>query len=226
MSLDSRIGKSRLAQEVLNLLDELSGCLQFILAPNEGPVVDEVEDMDDVMSDILDTMSMTIRNLLKLSPMIRRNPNRDPWKRILALPPWDPEPMIDNVVQKWPKLRSSELARCLGLANARRRQFFQYRQSHVEKLARPIHKDANTVAESEGTVPTTFFGDDASVPIIGTRSVSGDNASDTTFATAFGQGVDSTMNIPPPPAGYEKQSVQWFYIRYFYFKQPIELLAN
>ena len=31
-----------------------------------------------------------------------------------------------------------------------------------------------------------------------------DNASETTFATTFGQDIESEMTIPPPPPGYDK----------------------
>ena len=62
--------------------------------------------------------------------------------------------MMDNARQKWPKLNSNEdLTHRLGSANSRRRQFFRYREEHVQKQSKPLRDDDKTLPE---TMPTTF----------------------------------------------------------------------
>ena len=192
----------------MNLLAELLESLEYLQNPEEASQEDGTPPLDptelkEIQDDLIETVDGTITNLLKLSPLVRHNPGRDPWKRIFALPPWDPGPMIDNVHQKWPKLRTNaSFSQRLGVANSRRRQFFRYREEHVAKLALPLD-DNGTVTE---TTPTTFLDVDgvAKVPP-STADANDDVMSDTTFATTFGQDADTFMTIPEPPQGYDKR---------------------
>lgn len=128
---------------------------------------------------------------------------------IMALPEWDARPMVDNIVQKWPKLKSNDhLAQRLGRANARRLQFFRYREKHAEKLSRPLRDDAKTLADTESTRPTTYAGKEYTTPYQYQEAVTDDTGSDTTFATTLGKDADSTITIPPPPDGHEEHSVE------------------
>lgn len=160
-SLDARLGSSRLCREILNLLEELQESLQYIVDPSEILGEDDTaEDTQEMFVEMIESVSMTITNLLKLSSLVRQNPTRDPWKRILSLPAWPPGPMIDNASQKWPKLKANpDLLRRLGIANSRRRQFFRYREEHMEKQSQPLRDDDKTLAETD---PTTFVGDETS----------------------------------------------------------------
>ena len=196
-SLDARLGNSRIAQDTRTLLEELQESLEYLNEPTEDFGHDANErDLDgEVISDLLESINMTITMLFKTSALIRHNPERDPWKRILSLPPWHSGPMIDNVLQKCPKLESRQwLASRLGLANSRRRQFFQYREEHVDKLAKALEEDA---APSE-TVPTTFV-ENANIVLEPRDEPEDDARLDTTLATMFGAGVETKMTVPPPP---------------------------
>ena len=195
------------------MLAELLESLRYLETPEEPSQEDETPPLDpaeleEIQDDLVETTDGTITNLLKLAPLVRHNPGRDPWKRIFALPPWDPRPMIDNVHQKWPKLRTNaDLSQRLGVANSRRRQFFRYREEHVAKLALPLN-DNGTVTE---TTPTTFLDVDGIVNVQPPTANSNDDAmSDTTFATTFGQDADTFMTIPEPPEGYDKKYEQHF----------------
>lgn len=203
-SLDVRLGESRVACEVRDLLDEMNQTLEYLIETSQE--ADTTHSEDGVFEDLLEAVAMTITNLMKASTSIRHNPERDPWKRILSIPPWTTAPMVDHVVQKYPKLGTApSLCEKLGLANSRRRQFFQYRQDHVEKLSRPLRGDNETVSD---TVPTTFQGDNAKVLFQTQENLSDDAMTDTTFATAFEADTASVMTIPPPPLGYDKYAVE------------------
>ena len=140
---------------------------------------------------------MTITNLLKITALIRHNPDRDPWKRILALPEWYTRPDVDNATMKYPKLGTSPwLADRLGLANSRRRQYFRTREEHIAKLGRPL-KDQGQIEEE--TAPTTYQGN-PKVTFSKIQDAGSDVApSDTDFATEFGTDIATKMSIPPPP---------------------------
>ncbi|KAL9059843.1 MAG: hypothetical protein Q9162_000913 [Coniocarpon cinnabarinum] len=197
-SLSNRLGTSRLVQEISRLLDQLKESLQYLVGDQGGEAL-EAEDYDD----IFDTMALTITSLLKTSALIRHNPERDPWKRILSRPPWLSQPMTDNALQRWPKLsRSPWLADRLGLANSRRRQFFQYREEHVAKLAKPAQDEVSE------TVPTTFEGNPQMQWQQASDVVQDDAVSDTTFATTFGLDESTKMTIPPLPPNHEKSEVE------------------
>ena len=198
-----RLGNSRVANEVRALLDELKETLTFLVETSSE--IDANQSTDDgLFEDLLEAVTMTITNLMKTSASIRQNPERDPWKRIMSLPPWFSGPMVDNVIQRYPKLENVEwLTKRLGLANSRRRQFFQYREEHVAKLAKPLQNDDQTVSE---TIPTTFQGDKVKPQVL--EAVIDDAVSDTTFATAFEPDTDAVMTIPPPPEGHEKHDVE------------------
>ena len=205
-SLDSRLGDSKVAQDFRFLLEELTESLEYLLNPFEHEQEqDDDEFSGDVLEDTIEAMSITITNLLKTSALVRHNPNRDPWKRILALPAWYSRPMTENAIQKWPKLgQNPPLAEKVGLANARRRQFFQYREEHIEKLRKPLQDDDGTLPD---TLPTTFAGK-ARVTFQPQANASDEATSDTTFATTFGADLESKTTIPPPPNRHQFEDVE------------------
>ena len=167
----------------------------------EDQGVGELEAED--YADIFETMALSITSLLETSALIRNNPGRDPWKRIMSLEPWYAQPMVDNAVQRWPKLDGSRwLAERMGLANSRRKQFFQYREDHVKKLENPTQDNRSE------TVPTTFQGNTQAAVHQDERAGSDEAASETTFATTFGIDDDTRMTIPPQPESHGKPEVE------------------
>ncbi|KAL9084847.1 MAG: hypothetical protein Q9159_005010 [Coniocarpon cinnabarinum] len=210
-SLDSRLGASSLAKEVKTLLSELGETLYYLTSPDaddddDDDAAEEASSAnldDDILSDLLEAASITITNLFKTSVLIRNAPTRDPWKRILALPAWDARPMVDNVVQRCPKLKHEPwLAWRLGLANARRKQFFRYREEHAAKLANDVQEHGPPATETD---PTTFYEGPQHDQETRHHDIEDDTTSVTSFATSVDFGNEETMTIPAAPDGHKER---------------------
>ncbi|KAL9053080.1 MAG: hypothetical protein Q9162_005002 [Coniocarpon cinnabarinum] len=214
-SLDSRLGASSLAKEVKTLLSELGETLYYLTNPDadddddDDDAAEEASSAntdDDILSDLLEAASITITNLFKTSVLIRNAPMRDPWKRILALPAWDARPMVDNVVQRCPKLKHEQwLAWRLGLANARRKQFFRYREEHAAKLANDVQEHGPPATETD---PTTFYEAPQHDQETHHHDIEDDTISVTSFATSVDFGNEETMTIPAAPDGHKERHVE------------------
>lgn len=206
-SLDSRLGDSKVAKDFRCLLEELTESLEHILGTPEDEQQhgDDDESDGDTLEDTIGAVSIIITHLLKTSALVRHDSERDPWETVLALPAWYSRPMTENAVQKWPKLgQNPSLAEKLGLANARRRQFFQYCEEHTGKVTGPLQDDGETMSD---TLPATFASK-TQITLPSQTNASDDGASDTTFARTCDLDLDSKTTIPPPPDGHQSEDVK------------------
>ena len=91
---------------------------------------------------------------MRLSVIIHKPIPKDRYARLAALDPIDDRYDQNHVWEKYPHTRSLPwLIERIGKANAKRRQYFTYREKHREKLSQNVTEDArpraNRILESK-----------------------------------------------------------------------------
>lgn len=218
---------SHLQKQVLSLLADLSELLKDALAIMKGNKVpwDQIED-DDISDDESDSseddsdddelprteleqiasgVPDTVNCLLRLSAAIR---NPAPHDRFATSVPIDVSHYesfdIQHVQAKFQKV-DSILARRLGNAISRRRQYFRYRESHHLKLAHGL--DPKDQTDGKSTIASSIpgyakgAGFDNALSMIDEDAVSDAGISQTSFASSITD--TERLRIPPLPKSAE-----------------------
>ncbi|KAK3319067.1 hypothetical protein B0H66DRAFT_255789 [Apodospora peruviana] len=233
-SLEYRLrDASHIRKQVIELLADLIGLIEdasAIVAGEKTPW-DELEDVDEdgvfddtasargsnkdnafpetELGQIATDVTDVINCLLRLSVAIR---NPAPHDRFAASIPtadtYHYEPYdIQHVKAKFGQVEDM-LAKRLGKAISRRRQYFKYRQSHHQKLCdglqveHDLPKDTvSTVASSipEGTKEPSF---NPTLAAMDEDAISDSGASHTSFASSIAE--SETLKVPPLPREAEK----------------------
>ncbi|KAF2400547.1 hypothetical protein EJ06DRAFT_434184 [Trichodelitschia bisporula] len=175
------------------------------------PPPSEATEIGQIMNSITNTLTL----LLRLSASIRNPTQHDRWlnsKSIdtSAFEHWD----IEHVRAKFPQTDELRAER-LGRGISRRRQFFNYRKQHRERLAQGFEPAEPTATESQKPAPTIVQSTVASsIPEMAKMPTSNapledDEQSDiaftaTSFATSVAQGSKLTVPLLPCGTEYDK----------------------
>ncbi|TGJ79453.1 hypothetical protein E0Z10_g9300 [Xylaria hypoxylon] len=224
-SLDYRLrDSSHLHTQVLRLLDDLITSLDeahSILSgetlpwdqdPGEaGELEEELKDLlkdedfefDSELSQLTKGIADAIGNLLRLSISLR---NPAPHDRFMSTEYAKVRYFEANdkahVGAKFPKLSQTIIMR-LGQALSQKRQYFRYRESHHDKLARGLFDSGRSEAGAQSTVASSIplaMRNPGSVPVFG--ELDEDERSDTGFSqTSFATTAPDSgrLRIPPLP---------------------------
>jgi hypothetical protein len=112
------------------------------------------------LDELILSIHSAISHLFGLSILIRRQRPRGRLPTLDSFTPLENSPDISNVIDKFPKVKSSPwLARRLGNEVTRRREHIRYRQFHRESLAREqlAHRDIRDTTTVADTVTATTF---------------------------------------------------------------------
>ena len=94
------------------------------------------------VQDLFQAAENTIGNLLRLSVIIHKPVPKDRYARLATLDPIDDKYDQNHIWEKYPCVRKSPwLIERIGKANAKRRQYFLYREKHREKLSQGVIGD-------------------------------------------------------------------------------------
>ncbi|KAI1292754.1 hypothetical protein F5Y03DRAFT_375300 [Xylaria venustula] len=226
-SLDYRLrDSSHLHTQVVKLLDDLISSLNEVHSILSGERLPwdrdfgEVGELDDELKDLLRNeefefdseleqlakeISDAVSNLLRLSISLR---NPAPHDRFMsteyAKVRYFEASDKAHVEAKFPKASQTLIER-LGKALSQRRQYFRYRESHHEKLARGLFDSGRSDGGAESTVassiPLAMRDPDASPLLQG--ELDDDDRSDTAFSqTSFATTAPDSgrLRIPPLPS--------------------------
>ncbi|KAJ8129795.1 hypothetical protein O1611_g3836 [Lasiodiplodia mahajangana] len=224
-SLDYRLrDSSHLHAQVIKLLDDLTTSLNEVHSILSGETLPweqdlgEMDGLDEELRDLLlnesfefnselDQLSKeiadTISNLLRLSMSLR---NPAPHDRFMSTEYAKVRYFEANdkahVEAKFPRASQTLVIR-LGQALSQRRQYFRYRESHHEKLARGLFDSGRSEAGAQSTVASSI---PRGMRVPGTTPVFGeldeDERSDTGFSqTSFATTAPDSerLRIPPLP---------------------------
>ncbi|KAK1840534.1 regulator of conidiation-1 [Colletotrichum chrysophilum] len=102
-----------------------------------GPDIERPHDQASELQKLISAMKTSLESLFRASVFIRKFAPKDRRQKASKTKPFDSSADIMYIRDKYPTLWGKEdrLATRLGEANARRRQYFRYRQQHHEKLS-------------------------------------------------------------------------------------------
>ncbi|KAK3364619.1 hypothetical protein B0T25DRAFT_69838 [Lasiosphaeria hispida] len=227
-SLDYRLrDASHLQKQVLNLLADLAALIEDATAIVDGDKVpwdqleedsltgdDGDEDGDEgipetelgqIATDVVEVVDC----LLRLSVTIRNPAPHDRFVASAATETLHYEPYdTQHVRSKFGDTVNEALAKRLGEAISRRRQYFKYRESHHTKLSSSLDSDAKDAASTVASSIPHHMKDSATnntQPMVGVvdedaRSDAG--ASETSFASSAAS--DAKLRVPPLPQQAQK----------------------
>ncbi|KAI1121420.1 hypothetical protein F5Y10DRAFT_282497 [Nemania abortiva] len=229
-SLDYRLrDSSHLRTQVLRLLNDSTTSLNEVYSILSGETLPwdeefgELGELDEELTDLLKNETFefeseldqltkeiadAISNLLRLSMSLR---NPAPHDRFMSTEYAKVRYFEANdkahVEAKFPKADQSLIIR-LGQALSQRRQYFRYRESHHEKLARGLFDPGRPEADAQSTVASSI---PLAMRVPGTNPVFGeldeDERSDTGFSqTSFATTAPDSerLRIPPLPKKSDK----------------------
>ncbi|KAI0438564.1 hypothetical protein F4803DRAFT_565160 [Xylaria telfairii] len=164
---------------------------------------DEAFEFDSELGQLTKEIADIIGNLLRLSMSLR---NPAPHDRFMSTEYAKVHYFEANdkahVEAKFPRASKTLTAR-LGQALSRRRQYFRYRESHHEKLARGLFDSGRSEAGAQSTVASSIplaMRDPGAAPVA--RELDEDERSDTDFSqTSFATTIPGSehLRIPPLP---------------------------
>jgi len=105
------------------------------------------------LQQLMDAISNSTTGLFQLSMVIRRATPRDRYAKAQSVGTFIPDFDIDYVRNKFPRANEWLVDR-LGKANARRREYFKYCESHHQSLSSDVRESrrSETATRSEGYV--------------------------------------------------------------------------
>ncbi|KAI1426685.1 hypothetical protein F5Y12DRAFT_251198 [Xylaria sp. FL1777] len=224
-SLDYRLrDSSHLHTQVVRLLDNLISSLSEVRSILSGEILPwdqdsgEADELDEELKDLLmnedfefdseleqltQEIANAIGNLLRLSISLR---NPAPHDRFMSTQYAQVRYFEANdkahAEAKFPKASQTLIVR-LGQALSQRRQYFRYRESHHEKLARGLFDSGRSEADAQSTVASSVplaMRRPEAVPLFG--ELDEDERSDTGFSqTSFASTAPDSdrLRIPPLP---------------------------
>jgi hypothetical protein len=121
---------------------------------------DSEEETSEVR-EILDSISDAVKNLLRLSIIVRNNTHRDRYSRAASAAmesPFDEHFDIDHVRHKFPELEKSNrewLVHRLGKSITQRRQYLRYCREHHAKISKDVITDEqSSLTANKPIIPT------------------------------------------------------------------------
>ncbi|KAI1741245.1 hypothetical protein F4680DRAFT_416205 [Xylaria scruposa] len=223
-SLDYRLrDSSHLHTQVMRLLDDINTSLNEVHSILSGETLpwdqdpgdpNELEELKDLLMNedfefeteigqLMAEITDAIGNLLRLSISLRHPAPHDRFMSTeYAKAHYFEANDVAHTKAKFPRANETLVTR-LGQALSQRRQYFRYRESHHEKLARGLFDSGRSIADAQSTVASsipTERKDPGSVPIYG--ELDEDERSDTGFSqTSFATTAPESdrLRIPPLP---------------------------
>jgi hypothetical protein len=202
------------------------------------------------LQELFAAVADSITGLFQLSMVLRKATPHDRYAKLALVDTYDCHSDIDYVWHKYPYARNTNesagewLVERLGRANAHRREYFKYSESHHQKSAsvpvmQPQEAKQSNQVHDPGPIPAGTELDDAGgrrilsdksysmlAPTTATTYVENaeisklETQSLTSYATSIGTEEDGNLSIPPPPK--ESENEKEFECRYCYTIQVVK----